>query len=183
MRSISEDHPLRRLFRGLVEHAFCTQVGMCAPALTDYLTELLVNFAHVDALYALRRAGGKRLDQIADMVALLNCGTDGVRGEDELLVHRHVGDFTLFWSGVYPEHLHHSRGIAFKDRLIDYVQQGKRSYAIASRLTDENTSPPASLFGRLSSEFEFCCHGLALVRRGWERADPEACSQVRTLLY
>lgn len=183
MKSIREDHPLRRLFKGLVENAFCTEVGLCDPALTDYLIDLLVNFVRLDELYALRDAAGRRLDQVGDMLASLTCGTDGAREEDELLVYRHIGDFALFWSGVYPEHLRHSRGIAFKDRLLDYVQQGKRSYGIASRLADENASPPASLFGRLSSEFEFCCHGLGLVRRGWEQVDPRDCRRVTNLLY
>ncbi len=183
MKPIREDHPLRRLFKGLVENAFYVEVGLCDPNLTDYLADLLVDFAHVDALCALRGAKNMRLEQIADMLASLAAPTDGVRQEDALHVHRHVGDFALFWSGVYPEHLRHSRGLAFKDRLIDYVRQGKQSYAIVSGLTDEDTSPPSSLFCRLSSEFEFCCHGLGLVRRGWERADPESCTRVTRLLY
>ncbi|MCP4248841.1 MAG: hypothetical protein GY778_17490 [bacterium] len=177
------DHPLYQLFRGLVEHVFCSEVGMCDPKLTDYLATLLGDFVHVDRVYALRGAGGKRMEQIADMLALLECGTDGVRGEGELLVHRHIGDFALFWSGVYPERLRVSRGIAFKDRLIDYVRQGKQSYAIASRLAQEDAFPPSDLLGRLSREFEFCCHGLGLVRREWEQHDPASAEHHRGLLY
>ena len=183
MKPISEDHPLRKLFKGLVENAFCTEVGLCDPELTDYIAGLLVSFVHVDALYALRNWDGKQLQHVADMLAALECGTDGVRGEDDLLVHRHIGDFTLFWSGVYPERLRHSGGIAFKDRLVDYVAQGKRSYTIASRLADRDAAPPASLFARLSREFEVCCHGLGLVRKEWEHTDPDSCGRTTDLLY
>ena len=178
-----DDHPLYQLFRGLVEHVFCSEVGMCDPQLTDYLAALLGDFVHMDRVYALRGAGAKRMEQIADMLTSLNCGTDGVRGEEELLVHRHIGDFALFWSGVYPERLRISRGIAFKDRLIDYVQQGKQSYAIASQLAHEDAFPPPDLLGRLSREFEFCCHGLGLVRREWEQDAPTSAGRHRGLLY
>jgi hypothetical protein len=52
--------------------------------------------------------------------------------------------------------------------LLDYVAQGKRSYAIVSDLVRDNDRPPPALFRRLSDDFEFCIHGLGLVRRGWE---------------
>jgi hypothetical protein len=159
-------------------------LGLCEPDLAEYIADLLVKFAHVDVLYALRNSEGQRLDQIADMLTTLTCGTDGVRGEEELLVHRHVGDFTLFWSGLYPEHLYPPRrGWARKDRLLDYVAQGKRSYAIASRLADSTTSPPSSLLGRLSAQFDSCRQGLELVRRGWTRTGRPGCDQATKLLF
>jgi len=184
MQPVSPSHPLHRLFKGLVENAFFAELGLCDPDLADYIADLLVKFAHVDMLYALRGADGRRLDRIADMLTTLSCGTDGVRGEDALLVHRHIGDYTLFWSGLYPEHLQRRRrGLAYRDRLVDYVIQGKQSYAIASRLADDTTSPPSSLLGRLAAEFDSCRQGLELVRRGWSRADPDGSGQVTDLLY
>ena len=70
MDSIGRQHPLRRLFSGLVEHAFCTKVGMCDPGLTNYVSDLLVNFTHIDTLSAVRNAQDKGLDRIAAMVAI-----------------------------------------------------------------------------------------------------------------
>lgn len=184
MQPIAQNHPLHKLFKGLVENAFYAKLGLCDPDLADYIAELLVKFTHVDRLYVLRGADGKRLDQIADMLTTLTCGTDGVPGEQELLVHRHIGDFALFWSGLYPERLQRRRrGLPLGDWLVDYVAQGKRSYAIASRLADDTTSPPSSLLERLSAEFESCRQGLGLVRRAWSRADPASYRRGRGLLY
>jgi len=183
MTSNRLDDPLRRMFQGLVEDAFCAHVGLCCPELTDYLADMLAEFVHVDRLYALRDAAGRPIDQVADMLALLEFANNAARSGSDLVVHRHIGDFTLFWSGVYPEYLQRSRGLAFKDRLIDYVRQGKRSYAIASQLAAEKASPPPALLSRLSAEFESCCHGLGLVRRGWEQAEPEQSGLARRLLY
>ena len=68
---ISESHPLRRHFAGLVEHAFCTEVGMCNPSLTKYVADLLVNFTHIDTLNVIRNARGKPIEQIASMLLVL----------------------------------------------------------------------------------------------------------------
>ena len=181
MESISRDHPLRRLFTGLVEYAFCTEVGVCDPTLTGYLTDLLVDFTHVDRLSAIRNAHGKRPEQIAAMLAVLvdERPTDAI--ERDRSMYRHLGDYSLFWAGVYPEQLRRaSRNPS--DVLLDYVTQGKQSYAIVSRLANEDDAPPPSLFRHLSEDFEYCLYGLGLVRRGWEQSD-QAGATGGELLY
>ena len=65
MQVIREDHPLKRLFSGLIEQAFNTDLGICSPELTDYLSNLLVSFVHVDRLQAIRDAEGRRLPNCA----------------------------------------------------------------------------------------------------------------------
>ncbi len=169
--SISSDHPLRRLFTGLVENAFCTEVGMCDPGLTGYVADLLVSFTHVDRLNAIRNASGKRLEQIAAILAVTAEEHPASPVERDLVMYRHIGDYTLFWAGVYPEQLKRAKRHP-SDVLLDYVSQGKRSYAIVSELAGENDAPPSSLFRHLSEDFEFCLYGLGLVRRGWEEAAP-----------
>ena len=169
--SISPNHPLRRLFTGLVEHAFCAEVGMCDPTLTDYVTDLLVSFTHIDRLNAIRHASGKRLEQVAAMLAVASEEHPATPVERDRVMYRHIGDYTLFWAGVYPEQLKLVTRDP-SDVMLDYVSQGKRSYAIVSHLAGENDAPPSSLFRHLSEDFEFCLYGLGLVRRGWEEAAP-----------
>ncbi|MFQ5415264.1 MAG: hypothetical protein ACE5E6_12475 [Phycisphaerae bacterium] len=167
MLPVSPDHPLRRLFAALVEDAFCSQVGMCDPKLTDYLADLLVNFTHVERLDVLRNVHGQPLDAIAARLAMLDDdeATDATGRERAL--YRHIGDYALFWAGVYPEQLKRHR-LRDDDVLLDYVKQGRRSYAIASELTADGARPPARLFLHLSEDFESCLHGLGLVRRELE---------------
>lgn len=169
MEPIRNDHPLRRLFSGLIEHAFCAEVGLCDPALTQYLVDLLVDFTHVERFSEINRAQGKRLEQIATLLAVMSDEKPQSTTERERAVYRRIGDYTLFWAGVYPEQLgsaHRGRS----DVFVDYVSQGKRSYAIVSRLADDGDVPPASLFRHLSEDFESCMYGLGLVRRGWEES-------------
>src|SRR5262245_57592179 len=63
------DHPLRRLFAGLAEQTFITTVGIGDPPLIDYLSELLSRFIHFDAIYRLRNTQGRRLEEVAEMMA------------------------------------------------------------------------------------------------------------------
>jgi len=170
--SIPAHHPLRRLFTGLVEQVFYADMGVCDPRLTEYLSGLLIDFVHIDRIYALRDARGRRIEEVAEMATEAFFGPHVSPSQHKRLVHKHIGDFTLFWTGVYPEGLRRLRSARRKDHLIDYLQQGKRSYAIASALSAPADSPPPKLLRRLSENFEFCVHGLRLVRKGWERLSP-----------
>ena len=163
------DHPLRRLFAGLTEQTFIQTIGVADPPLTDYLSEMLSRFIHVDAIYRLRDSTGKRLEEVAEMMIEAEALPEGRTRRE---VHRHIGDFTLFWTGVYPERLRRLRDALSKDHFIDYCAQGKRSYYIASTFADEPYREEAPVLRRLSAEFELCAYGLNQVRREWERARP-----------
>jgi len=161
---------IRRFFTGLTEYAFHSRLGVADPPLVDYIAELLVRFVRCDELYRLRSVRGQRLTQVADMLAEAQHREGPARRQ----VHRHIGDFTLFWTGVYPEVIEVLRR-GSKDALLDYQQQGKRAYWIASTIPVEQESAPAEVLKRLSEQFELCVYGLGEVRRQWEQsADPDA---------
>lgn len=165
--------PLRHFFSGLIEHVFYSDLGMCDPGLIDYLVDLLTGFLHTDRIYCLRDRKGRPLREVAEMVAQAEMGPKIDQDERDRIVHRHVGDFTLFWTGVYPEILQAHRGTGEPDRMTDFLSQGKRSYAITSELTPDYHMPSPSVFRRLSQNFEFCVYGLGEVRKGWESQEGE----------
>jgi hypothetical protein len=164
------DHPLRRLFAGLTEQTFMATLGVADPPLTDYLSELLSRFIHLDAVYRLRNPSGRRLEEVAEM--LLEAEAMPPEGRTRREVYRHIGDFTLFWTGLYPEALRRLRSALTKDHFIDYCEQGKRSYYIASTFEEEPFREEAPVLRRLSEGFELCAYGLTQVRREWERRPP-----------
>lgn len=98
---ITSRHPLRRLFRGLVEQVFMAELGVCDTRLTDYLSALLGDFVHVDAIYRLRTVDGEVIREVsrAEAEAYLGPEVDGTCRTR--LINRYIGDFTLFWTGVY----------------------------------------------------------------------------------
>src|SRR4051794_36483579 len=152
------DHPLRRFFASLTEHTFVDDLGVADPGLIDYLSLLLARFIHMDALYRLQAATGKSLVEVADMLLEAQAMPAGGRTNRE--VHRQIGDVTLFWTGVYPESLDKLRSVLRKDHFIDYCEQGKRSYYIASTFEQDPYREEAPVLRRLSEQFELCAFGL-----------------------
>src|ERR1700676_621310 len=160
------DHPLRRYFAGLTEQTFMDALGVADPGLVDYLSLLLSRFVHIDALHRLHADSGKTLEEVADMLMEAEAMPAGRTSRE---VHRHIGDFTLFWTGVFPEALKRLRSSLHKDHFIDYCEQANLSYKIASTFADEPFKEEACVLRRLSDQFEMCAFGLTQVRKEWER--------------
>lgn len=177
--NIPSSHPLRRWFQGIVEQALYAEVGICQPLLAEYLTDLLTGFLHVDQIYLFRNAQGKRLYEIGEMLARAAESGQLDLDRQRRQVHLHVGDYALFWSGLYPENLRKRHGRNSCGSVSSYVDQGKRAYWIASELSREKDQPPPALLRRLSEDFESCVYGLAVVRRNWQEEDPAGASAIR----
>jgi hypothetical protein len=122
---------------------------------------------------------GQRLSNVTDMLAEAETADDDRDRRRECL--RHVGDYTLFWTGVFPEAIRSGiKGPApSADVLIDYCRQGKRSYLLASTYYDDDAAP---VLRRLGSEFELCAYGLSRVRQEWERLDPPTAGGGRAVV-
>jgi hypothetical protein len=165
-RAIPETHPLHRLFRGLTETTFMTELGIGDPRLVGYVAGLLARFVPSESVWRIRDNQGRRLAEVTAMIAEAEATSDADRRRD---CHRHVGDFTLFWTGVYPEALPRLQARHSPDHLIDYRAQGKRSYYVASTFEGDE----APVLRRLSAEFELCAFGLSRVRLEWERHEPQ----------
>lgn len=159
---------LQRYLSGITENTFSVELGMADARLVDYMVDLLLRFVHNDAIYSVRNPAGRRLDEVADMVAEAESRTGKPRRE----VHRHIGDFTLFFSGVFPEALRALRRAGRKDHFVDYCEQGKRAYFIASTI-DDDEKPEGDVLARLSHQFELCAYGLNQVRRQWDSSDED----------
>ena len=159
-RILSGADALKRFFAGLVEHTFQTELGVADPSLTDYLGDLLCRFARWDALFALRAPDGKRIEEVAGMLA----EADAREGRPRREGFRHAGDVALFYTGVQPERL---RRRDSADALLNVSALGKAAYRSAAAAPPEEQRP---VLLRLADEFELCGAGLGRVRAQWERA-------------
>ncbi|MBL4883804.1 MAG: hypothetical protein JKY95_04590 [Planctomycetaceae bacterium] len=164
VRIISGEEQLKNLFAGLLENTFHAEMGIVDPHLVDYLTDLLLRFLRNEAIFKLRDQQGHRLEQVSGMLYEAEQSHERPRRE----IHRHIGDFTLFWSGVYPESLKYLKAIDRKDFLINYREQGKRSYYIASTYEQEPYEEEAPVLRRISEMYDLCTQGLHEVRKEWE---------------
>src|SRR5262245_51873408 len=159
-------HPLVRMFAGLTEHAFVAKLGVADPPLVDYLSHMLSRFVHADDVYRLRGSDGLPLKNLVGMVVEAEGLPDGGRTRREYF--RHIGDYTLFWTGVFPEAVGTARRRGQPDGVLNFTAQGKRAYRIAGDFDDERFAEEAPVLRRLSEEFELCAVGLREVRHEWE---------------
>jgi hypothetical protein len=175
-REIPEGHPLRQLFQKLTETSL-THVGLKNDIeLTVYISDLLVRFVYTDNLYKLKNAAGERLVYIVDMLL----AADGANFQLKREVRKHIGDYSLFILGLFPESLDHPRRPLNPEY---YVEQGKESYSVVAEM--DQYKPTASLFRKLSDKFEYCISALSIEKdylqdpvhqylarqMGWLRAD------------
>jgi hypothetical protein len=180
---VSSDHPLRRLFANAVTRRFYDDAHLRDSDITGYVSALLADFAHVNNLYKIRDARGKRLEDVGEMLIESNPLLEGRSFERERQVRKHIGDYTLFLSGLFPEYV--ARLPRFNSRLdafVDYVKAGKESYRIVSFFDQFEYRREAPLFRRLSESFELCVYGLNLVKRDLERMQQPNYLEFRELI-
>jgi len=177
MYSAEKPDDIDRFFRGLTEHAFHARLGVVDPPLVDYVATLLIRSIRSDQLPGWPAVSDDQADLVAheafeesQMVATI--GHDAAAGEG----FRRLGDFALFWTGVYPEAIDRPHPIHRPPispgglPLVTYRLVGKRAYRLASVLFDDSDSIDRGVLERLSDEFDLCAEGLSEVRRAWSAA-------------
>lgn len=160
---------IERFFSGLSEYIFESKLGVADVQLVDYLSDMLLRSVRLDSLHRVRRPNGTPVTEVFQML----CEAEKRIGLARREVHRHIGDVTLFWSGMYPESLRARPSNRSPDAFIDYCKQGKRAYRIAAEIEGGADRPPSELLHRLSEQFELCAYGLREVRREWEASDED----------
>jgi hypothetical protein len=148
---ISENHPLWGLFLELVQETVRSSLGDADEPAEEYIASVVMRFAHLDAakLHARDR-------EISDLIEMIEAGDIRLTAEsfdEERRAHQHVGDYLLFWEGVYPEHLRILRREGKAAGLIDPLRQGSRSYYVVSTFRFGDYARQADLFQRLSEGF------------------------------
>jgi hypothetical protein len=80
-------------------------------------------------------------------------------------VRKHIGDYTLFFTGMFPESINHFRLRRHRtENFVDWIKAGKESYYIVSKFEHFEYAKVAPLFANLSQNFEQCVYGLNLVK-------------------
>lgn len=168
-RRVTDTHPIRAYFTRALDESLHDHLGLeRAEDVEAYLVQMLVEFMHHDAIFGIRDAAGHRVESVVEMIAEGDIRLRADSFEREREVHRHIGDYLLFWSGVFPEFLKFVKAPGSRDALVDVVQQGKFSYYVVSTFNHQPYREESRTFERLSSEFESYQKGLRLVRASFE---------------
>ncbi len=163
---IPESHPLQQLFNDLVLRKFAEGVGLRDERVGHYVAGMLAEFCEAEQLYRVRNAQGRPLDDVGEMLL----ESDPVYGpapsfDRERQVRKHIGDYTLFFTGMFPEAVNRFRLRRHRlESFVDWMKAGKESYFIVSKFEHFEYAKVAPLFARLAAEFESCVYGLNLVK-------------------
>ena len=181
---IPESHPLQQLFLELVGRHYAEQIGIRDPQVVNYVAQLLAEFCGAEQLFKIRDLSGRPLTDVGEMLM----ESDPVFGpapsfDRERQVRKHIGDYTLFFTGMFPESINHLR--LRRDRVenfVDWMKAGKESYFIVSKFEHFEYAKVAPLFKLLSQEFERCVYGLNLVKNELQEMQHPICRQASELI-
>src|ERR1700735_1037592 len=100
----AEVHPLEPFFQQMVRNSYTGKLGMHDTAITQYVARLLCEFSEADNLYKVLDEDGRPIRALQEMLH----AADPVHGsatsfDAERAVRKHIGDYALFVSGMYPE--------------------------------------------------------------------------------
>ncbi len=171
---------LRGLFDELLSRNFEENLHCSDREIILYLVDLLTEFSRAENLYAIRNARGKSLEDVGEMLLESNPLLEAPSFDREREVRKHIGDFTLFFVGLFPEAVNRWRLRRQRlDSLLDYVRTGKESYFIVSEFNLYEYKDAAPLFKKMSDQFELCVFGLNLVKRNLEQMQQESYVRAR----
>jgi len=163
---IPESHPLRQLFLELVGRHYAEQIGIRDPQVVNYVAHLLADFCDAEQLFKIRDLSGRPLTDVGEMLM----ESDPVFGpapsfDRERQMRKHIGDYTLFFTGMFPESINHLRLRRHRvENFVDWMKAGKESYFIVSKFEHFEYAKVAPLFANLSRNFEECVYGLNQVK-------------------
>ena len=163
---IPESHPLRKLFQELVGRHYAEEIGIRDPQVVAYVSHLLTEFCESDQLFKIHDPADRPLTDLGEMLL----ESDPVYGpapsfDRERQVRKHIGDYALFFAGMFPESINHFRLRRHRtENFVDWIKAGKESYYIVSKFEHFEYAKVAPLFANLSQNFEQCVYGLNLVK-------------------
>jgi hypothetical protein len=125
--------------------------GMDDRDLADYLAALLLEFGDHDRQARVRRTDDESYHYLVDIVADL-AGHDEA-GERAFLLQAHLGNYTLWLAGLFPDYVAARRTRAGGPDLPYYDELGRHGYDLASRHRLAEHFGVAAIFRSASDRF------------------------------
>src|SRR3954447_13794887 len=100
---LADARPLQEMFLNLVDRHFDEDIGLRDPEVKEYVAAMLTEFADAENLFRVKTAEGKPIQDVGEMLL----ESDPIYGpapsfDRERQVRKHIGDYTLFFSGMFP---------------------------------------------------------------------------------
>ena len=119
----------------MVRHAL-RRVGEEDRRMADYVAAMLMHFGMRDNAHRISAAD----DQVYDSLAALLADVDDPDGRRSFLVRTHLGNYSLWLSGLFPDYIGHRHWRRGGPDLDYYEEMGRRGFQLAAghRLADDH---------------------------------------------
>ena len=132
----------------MVRHAL-RRLGEDDRRLADYVAWVMTHFGVRDNAHRISASD----DQLYDTLSALMADVDDPDGRRSFLVRTHLGNYALWLSGLFPDHIEHRRWRRGGPDLDYYEEMGRRGFQLAAghRLADDHGL--ATLFTTAAERF------------------------------
>lgn len=96
--------------------------------IADYIASVLAAFLHTCRWRTLPGHPECTADFVSDMLAVLSAASS----EHEFLIRVHVGNYSLFMTGIFPAHVRHRATVRGAPKLSFYEEIGSTNYRLAA---------------------------------------------------
>jgi len=111
----------------MVRHAL-RRVGEEDRRMADYVAAMLMHFGMRDNAHRISAAD----DQVYDSLAALLADVDDPDGRRSFLVRTHLGNYSLWLSGLFPDYIEHRHWRRGGPDLDYYEEMGRRGFSLAA---------------------------------------------------
>lgn len=162
-KSMTRDHALLLdvspflMFNVLLRRSADIDRSSLSRSVINYIANLLSLFAHIDRARRIQRHDSDSVEYIVDMISQ----AQGARPERQFVIHAHIGNYSLYMTGMYAKYLRYRH--RYKRRAIDinyYLDQGQAYYSQASQHSLAPEYGLREVFAQLSGMFDFYRHAL-----------------------
>jgi hypothetical protein len=139
-----------RFYFYIVTRQVLRRSGLDDRAVTDYVAEMLAEFSRTDRVHGPAPGAGQPFDYLVDMLAALQTADD----HTTFLIRAHVGNSSLFMTGVFPDRIRFRTERRGAPSLRYYEELGRTSFRVASDHRLARKYAVADIFATLAERFE-----------------------------
>lgn len=132
----------------LVRHALL-ESAIDDRGMADYIATLLVRFGCGSRAYRLSHRSEKEFHYLVDIVFR----TDGERGKNAFLLRSHLGNYSLWLSGIFPDYLERRVDRKGAPRIAYYEQMGATGYQLAAETREAEALGVGELLHDVARQF------------------------------
>jgi hypothetical protein len=124
-------HPSAPLFAYVAVRHVLRAAGIDSAELADYFAALLLGFGDHDASARLGAHDDQTYNYLVDIVSDLGAGEE--TGERTFMLRAHLGNYSLWLAGLFPDRIAYQRARAGGPDLPYYDELGRQGYDLAAR--------------------------------------------------